>query len=131
MMLKSKSGFYWITMCLVLLHTVDSTPVGSKLVFSGVNVKSNDVVQTSDGGFMLMGDYVDFATPDNPQWQSHKWHNLAHILVSTTIREKGDTRMPKSLAGHFFDPWLDSFGIGFPKQRRGRGCSGGFTTLPA
>ena len=56
----------------------------------------NDVVQTSDGGFMLMGDYVDFAAPDNPpanffklnengleQWTNHIGV-IAHVLIQTS-----------------------------------------------
>lgn len=56
----------------------------------------NDVVQTSDGGFMLMGDYVDFAAPDNPPANFFKldengveqWTNyigkIASVLIQTS-----------------------------------------------
>ena len=55
----------------------------------------NDVVQTNDGGYMLMGDYTDAAAPDNPpanffklnatgelQWTNHIGR-IADVLIQT------------------------------------------------
>ncbi|MEZ4888085.1 MAG: CARDB domain-containing protein [Chitinophagales bacterium] len=77
----------------------------------------NDVVETNDGGYMLVGDYIDFAAPNNPPANFFKldengveeWTNfigkVGNVLIQTS---DGGFLMAGSKEGEVFAARLDS-----------------------